>query len=138
MSKAIIGAIMWTLAVNCQAIAQEQPAPADLVLPTPGEPESLPSDVKSMIDGSSLDIGSTIAGASAFLKSYKSNMRAIRSARDVAVYRDVAPAVVLVVTNEGFGSGSLLENKTILRRARPPVARTRADISPRDRGRRGS
>jgi hypothetical protein len=117
MSRAIIGAtaIMCTLAFNCQAIAQNQPDPADLVLPTPGEPQSLPSDVKSSLDGSSVDIGATVAGASAFLKEYKSNVRAIRSARDIAVYRDVSPAVVLVVTNEGFGSGSLLlENNTIL------------------------
>ena len=37
-----------------------------------------------------------------------------RGARDIAVYRATSPAVVLVVTKDGFGSGSLLDNKTIL------------------------
>ena len=54
------------------------------------------------VDSSSVDIGATVAVASAFMKSYSSNVRTIRSTRDVSVYRDVAPAVVLVVTNEGL------------------------------------
>jgi hypothetical protein len=105
---------MLMLLLGSHAIAQSDLDAHDLVLPTPGEPQPLPSDVRSAGDGSSMDIGATVAGASAFLKTYKSNVRSIRSARDVAVYRDVSPAVVLVLTNEGFGSGSLLENKTIL------------------------
>jgi S1-C subfamily serine protease len=37
-----------------------------------------------------------------------------RGARDVTVFRDVAPAVVPIVTNDGFGSGSIIENGLML------------------------
>ncbi len=106
---AIFAFSMLMLLLGRHAIAQNGVDVKDLVLSAPGEPQSLSSDVKSTVDSSSVDIGATVAGASAFMKSYRSNVRATRSGRDVAVYRDVAPAVVLVVTNEGFGSGSLLE-----------------------------
>lgn len=41
-------------------------------------------------------------------------MHATRNARDIAVYRSAAPAVVLVIVKDGFGTGSLLEDNTIL------------------------
>jgi S1-C subfamily serine protease len=102
------------LALSVQVNAQSELDPHDFVPPTPGKAESLPADIPASIGNSGTDIRSTVAASSAFLKEYKSNVHATRNARDVAVYRDAAPAVVLVVTNEGFGSGSLLEDRTIL------------------------
>jgi S1-C subfamily serine protease len=67
-----------------------------------------------VIDISGADIGSTIAAGSAFLKEYKTNERTTRRARNIAIFRDAAPAVVLIVTNDGIGSGSLLDDGAIL------------------------
>jgi S1-C subfamily serine protease len=115
MPKLIIStaALIWISACTCQAIAQDQLYPPDLVVPLPGERGSFPTNVVASVDSLGTDVGSTIAAGSAFLKEYKSNV-GTRGPRDIAVYRDAAPAVVLVVTKEGFGSGSLLANKTIL------------------------
>jgi hypothetical protein len=70
--------------------------------------------VNPTVDALGADVGSTIAAGSAFLREYKTNERVLRGARNVAVFRDAAPAVVLVVTKDIRGSGSLLENGMIL------------------------
>jgi S1-C subfamily serine protease len=103
--------MLFMLASGNLALAQSD---LNLVPPVPGEARPFPSDLVPLLDNSDADIGSTIAAASASMKEYKSNVRSTRNPRDVAVYRDVAPAVVLVVVKDGFGSGSLLEDKTIL------------------------
>ena len=106
--------MMFVLALCVHANAQSELDARNLVLPTPGVSGAFPPDVIAKVDSSAADIGSTIAASSAFLKEYKSNVHATRNARDIAVYRDAAPAVVLVVVKDGFGSGSLLEDNTIL------------------------
>jgi S1-C subfamily serine protease len=87
---------------------------SDLVMPVPGESISLTDDVQPNVGSWDTDIGSTIAASGAFLQEYKSNVHQTRNARDIAVYREAAPAVVLVVVKDGFGSGSLLDDQTIL------------------------
>jgi S1-C subfamily serine protease len=116
MSRSIIyaTAMIWMLALNFEAGAQDQLYVNDLAVPTPGEPAPFPGNVAAVVESLGADIGSTIAAGSAFLKEYSSNVRLIRGARDIAIYRDAAPAVVLVVTKDSLGSGSLLDNKTIL------------------------
>jgi S1-C subfamily serine protease len=115
MSKPIISAIaiIWISAWSCQAIAQDQLYPSDLVMPLPGEPGAFPTNATATVDILGTDVGSTVAAGSAFMKEYTSNVHT-RGPRDIAVYRTAAPAVVLVDTKDGFGSGSLLDNKTIL------------------------
>jgi S1-C subfamily serine protease len=115
MAKAIFtaAAIIWTSTWSCQAIAQDQTYPSDLTVPLPGQPAAFPTGVTATVDTLGTDVGSTVAAGSAFLKDYTSNV-GTRGARDIAVYRATSPAVVLVVTKDGFGSGSLLDNKTIL------------------------
>jgi S1-C subfamily serine protease len=108
-------AMILMLASIRDVVAQSELDLRDLVLPIPGEPKSFFSDDTPTIDSSSADIGSAIAAGSVFLKEYKTNERgSLRGARNVAIFRDAAPAVVLVVTNDGFGSGSLLDNGAIL------------------------
>jgi S1-C subfamily serine protease len=85
----------------------------DFTVPLPGQPGAFPTGVTATLDSLGTDVGSTVAAGSAFLKDYTSNV-GTRGARDIAVYRATSPAVVLVVTKDGFGSGSLLDNKTIL------------------------
>jgi Trypsin-like peptidase domain len=106
--------IIFILALSNLAIAQSEFDNLNLQLPMPGEPRSLPADAEPKVETLGNDIGSTIAAGVAFLQEYKSNVHATRNARDIAVYRDAAPAVVLVVVKDGFGSGSLLEDQTIL------------------------
>jgi S1-C subfamily serine protease len=115
MAKALISfvALIVVLALGHNAIAENELHQRDLALPIPGEPKSFSSDTPN-IDGSSADVGSTIAAGTAFLEEFKTNERTIRGARNVTIFRDAAPAVVLVVANDGIGSGSLLENGTIL------------------------
>ena len=106
--------MIWISAWSCQAIAQDQTYPPDFTVPLPGQPGAFPTGVTATVDSLGTDVGSTVAAGSAFLKEYTSNVHT-RGARDIAVYRDAAPAVVLVVTKDGgLGSGSLLDNKTIL------------------------
>jgi S1-C subfamily serine protease len=106
--------MMLILPLGNYAIAQSELDVSNLAMPVPGEPQSVPANTSPPVDNWISDMGSTIAGASAFLKEYRSNVHLTRNARDVAVYRDAAPAVVLVVVKDGLGSGSLLENKIIL------------------------
>jgi hypothetical protein len=114
MSRSITCAIAMILmfALNFEAAAQGEPYLNDV--PSPGEPTPFPTDVIATVDSLETDVSSTIAAGSAFLKEYSSNVRTIRGARDIAIYRDAAPAVVLVVPKDGLGSGLLLDNKTIL------------------------
>jgi S1-C subfamily serine protease len=115
MAKAIFSAvaIIWMSSWSCQSIAQDQTYPPDFTMPLPGQPGAFPTNVTASVDSLATDVGSTVAAGSAFLKEYTSNV-GTRGARDIAVYRDVAPAVVLVLTKDGFGTGSLLDNRTIL------------------------
>jgi len=106
-------AVAFILSLNGYAKAQSE-LDTQLLSPIPGEPRSFPGDLNPTVDNSGADIGSAIAAGSAFLKEYKTNERTTRGARNIAIFRDAAPAVVLVVTNDGIGSGSLLDNGTIL------------------------
>jgi S1-C subfamily serine protease len=116
MLRALICPIATILVLGStnNVIAQSELDPRDLRLPIPGEPKSLSNSEIPAVDGSGADIGSVIAGGSAFLKEYKTNERTTRGARNVAIFRDAAPAVVLIVTNDSIGSGSLLDNGAIL------------------------
>jgi S1-C subfamily serine protease len=115
MPRSIIfaAATMLIALLSSHAIAQSE-LDTQLLSPIPGEPRSFPGDLNPTVDNSGADIGSTIAAGSAFLREYKTNERTTRGARNIAIFRDAAPAVVLVVTDDGIGSGSLLDNGTIL------------------------
>jgi S1-C subfamily serine protease len=106
-------AVAFILSLNGYAKAQSE-LDTQLLSPIPGEPRSFPADLNPKVDNSGADVGSTIAAGSAFLKEYKTNERTTRGARNIAIFRDAAPAVVVVLTNDGLGSGSLLDNGTIL------------------------
>jgi S1-C subfamily serine protease len=110
----IFAPMMFVLVLCAHANAQSELDARNLVLPTPGVSGTFPPDVIAKVDSSGADIGSTVAASSAFLKEYKSKVHATRNARDIAVYRNAAPAVVLVIVKDGLGSGSLLEDNTIL------------------------
>jgi S1-C subfamily serine protease len=83
-------------------------------MPTPGESQSIPVDASPIVDSSVFDMTTATAGALAFVTEYRSNVRSTRNARDIAVFRDIAPAVVLIVAGDGLGSGSLLDNHMVL------------------------
>jgi S1-C subfamily serine protease len=86
----------------------------DLKLPVPGASGSFPAGTTYSLDAVGTDVASVMAGGSAFLMPFKMNLPKTRGARDVTVFRDVAPAVVLIVTKDGLGSGSVVENGLIL------------------------
>jgi S1-C subfamily serine protease len=110
--RRLFALVTFILASSISAHAQSELNPGDFVLPAPGTTALFPTQGIPQVSGS--DIRSSVAASSAFLKEYTSNVHATRNARDITVYRDAAPAVVLVITEDGLGSGSLLENGTIL------------------------
>jgi S1-C subfamily serine protease len=114
MLRTTFAPMMFALALSISANAQSELDPRDIVLPTPGKSKPFATSGVGELPNSGNDILSSVAASSAFLKEYKSNVHSTRNARDIAVYRDAAPAVVLVVVKDGFGSGSLLEDQTIL------------------------
>src|ERR1019366_6827524 len=117
MLKYIISAaaIIAFLAPTGQAGAQDNLDIRDMALPQSGQSGQFPAEVANKVDSLDADIGLVTAAGSAFLQTYKTNVRTTRGARDITVFRDAAPAVVLVATDEGFGSGSVIEKGTILK-----------------------
>ena len=106
----IVGIFSLLLPISGQAVTQEGLSAKSLVLPQPGSPGPLPSDIEL---NTSADPGVAAAGGSAFLKKYRER-RTTRSGRDISIFRNTASAVVLVVTASGFGSGSLIDGGQIL------------------------
>jgi S1-C subfamily serine protease len=106
----VILASSWALLeVTSQAFAQTELSAGDLVLPKSGTPGTLPPSIELNTSG---DVGLATAGGSAFLKQYREPK--LRAARDVTLYRNISPAVTLVITPSGFGSGSLIDGGRIL------------------------
>ena len=82
--------------------------PEDL---TPGVEQLVPADTMASTD---VKISSPIwAGASLFTQ-FKDVMPHTRGPRDISLFRDAAPSVVLLQTQDSLGSGSLLKDNIIL------------------------
>jgi len=78
---------------------------------TPGVEQLVPADTMASTD---VKISSPIwAGASLFTQ-FKDVMPHTRGPRDISLFRDAAPSVVLLQTQDSLGSGSLLKDNIIL------------------------
>lgn len=96
------------------ALAQENLSTEELRIPKRGSPEaakSPPPPIGSLL----LE---EISPKSALLAIEKLRPpKLTRGAKEQKIFREAAPAVVLIVTNEGIGSGSLLRDRNILTNA---------------------
>ena len=55
-----------------------------------------------------------LSGAEALTMQFKDAVPHTRGARDISLFRQIAPSVVLILIKDKFGSGSLLQNNVIL------------------------
>ena len=107
-------ALILVVLLGSRVPAQSDLDIGDVVVPGSGKSAAFPSDVNPTLGNLGADIGLPIAGGSAFLKEYRTVDHRARGARDVAIFREVSPAVVLIINGNTLGSGSLIEDGTIL------------------------
>ena len=93
---------------NCFA----QELPVSRINPVAGVSGTLP-DVLMMDPASPLSDGISPKKASEYIDQVPISARRTRGAREVAIYK-ASPSVVLVVTDKGFGSGSIIAGGYIL------------------------
>jgi len=80
----------------------------------PGVAEGIPNDVLPPSDAPSVDELSAPLIGQALVSLFKDSVPRTRGAPDILLFRNNSPAVVLILTTDGLGSGSLLKNNTIL------------------------
>src|SRR5262249_29324002 len=110
--RCLIATATLFVAISSLALAQEQPPTEDLRMPERGSPETSP--LKPPIIRSPLLEGVTPGKALSAVEKLRPERPQTRGAHDSAIYRDTAPAVVLIVTNDALGSGTLLKSGNIL------------------------
>ena len=97
------------------ALAQEQISPPDLRFPGRGSQETSHSKAPTLT--SPLLEGVTPEKALSVVEKLRPERPQTRGAHDSAIFREAAPAVVLIVTNDALGSGTLLKSGEILTNA---------------------
>ena len=107
-------AALAVLAAYQPAKGQENLQLPTLELPKPGVAERIPNDVMPPSDAPSVDELSAPLIGQALVSMFKDSFPRTRGAQDISLFRNDAPAVVLILTADGLGSGSLLKNNTIL------------------------
>ena len=80
----------------------------------PGVAQPVPADMIAAPRAADVTISSPIWAGTALLTQFKDIMPHARGPRDVSLFRDAAPSVVLIQTTQGLGSGSLLKDNVIL------------------------
>jgi S1-C subfamily serine protease len=102
----ILAGVAFAAAVRADEV--ESLAPENL---TPGAAQPVPADTMASTD---VRVSSPIWAGASLLTQFKEVVPHTRGPRDVSLFRDAAPSVVLIQTNDGIGSGSLLKDNTIL------------------------
>ena len=107
-------ALFAVLAAYRPAEGQESSQLPTLERQQPGVTEGIPNDVLSPSDAPSIDELSAPLIGQALVSLFNDSVPRTRGAQDISLFRNVAPSVVLIWTNDGVGSGTLLSNNTIL------------------------
>ncbi len=81
---------------------------------TPGVAQLVPSDAMASPNAADVEISLPIWAGAALLTRFNEIVPRNRGPRDVSLFRDAAPSVVLIRTKDGIGSGSLLKDNIIL------------------------
>jgi S1-C subfamily serine protease len=80
----------------------------------PGVAQPIPADAMASPNVADVEISSPIWAGTALLTQFKDIVPHTRGPRDVSLFRDAAPSVVLIQTKDGIGSGSMLKDNVIL------------------------
>ena len=80
----------------------------------PGVAEGIPDGVLPPSDAPNVDEFSAPLIGQALVSLFNDSVPRTRGAQDISLFRNAAPSVVLVRTKNGFGTGSLLKDNTIL------------------------
>jgi S1-C subfamily serine protease len=81
----------------------------------PGVAEGIPNDVLPPSDAPGINELSAPIIGQALITLFNDSVPRTRGAQDISLFRNVAPSVVLIWTDDGaLGSGSLLKDNTIL------------------------
>jgi S1-C subfamily serine protease len=107
----------YLLAFGVLAAAAYQTARAQEPFRIPGADVSIPGVFqKSSIPTPEINSAglADLSGAEALTMQFKDAVPHTRGARDISLFRQIAPSVVLILIKDKFGSGSLLQNNLIL------------------------
>jgi S1-C subfamily serine protease len=97
------------------AVAQKESVAPVASMPTPGVPGTSPSVLSAKPETEALiSDGISQKRIDAVLGRLPAAERRSRGSHDVAIFREISPSVVLVATNDGLGSGSIVEDGSIL------------------------
>jgi S1-C subfamily serine protease len=107
-------AVFAVLAAYQPADGQETLRLPTLEIPQSGVAENIPKDVKLPGGAPNVDELSVPTVGQALVSKFKDSVPRTRGAQDIALFRNNATAVVLILTTNGLGSGSLLKDNTIL------------------------
>jgi S1-C subfamily serine protease len=105
----ILAGVPFTAAVGADEL--QSSGPENL---TPGVAQLVPLDAIASPNAADVEISSPIWAGAALLTQFKDILPHTRGPRDVSLFRDAAPSVVLIRTKDGIGSGSLLKDNIIL------------------------
>ena len=108
----LVGLIVVGVALSTPIAADEIWFPNDL---KPGPARPVPTDTMASA-ATIVDVGiaSPVSVAEALLTQFKDDVPRSRGPRDISLFRETAPSVVLIKTKDGLGTGSLLKDNTIL------------------------
>jgi S1-C subfamily serine protease len=103
----LCGTALFTLSAAAQGPGAAMPVPGTPITPaSPGEAE---------FPGNPLPAGLSLESMGRLIKGMASENKVVaRGAREISVFRQAAPAVVLIVTKDGLGSGVVLANGTVV------------------------
>jgi S1-C subfamily serine protease len=110
----LVGAWVVALLFIGSGIAQESFVPELEPFPAPGIAGAVPPILENGAVSQLLPDGISPKKAEAVLSRIPATERRTRGVHDVALFRLLSPSVVLVVTNEGIGSGSVISGGLIL------------------------
>ena len=113
-SRILIGFWITILFVAGNSIAQESFVPKLEPVPVPGIAGAVPPVLENGAISQLFSDGISPTKAEAVLSRIPATERRTRGVQDVALFKLISPSVVLVVTNEGFGSGSVISGGLIL------------------------
>ena len=113
-SRILIGFWITILFMVGSSIAQENFVPKLEPVPVPGIAGAVPPVLENGAISQLFSDGISPTKAEAVLSGIPATERRTRGVQDVALFKLISPSVVLVVTNEGFGSGSVISGGLIL------------------------
>ena len=109
----LIAFIAAVVASNIAGAQTSAKMPA-LSAPLPGDSKEIPKEIAISSSTPSVEALSMAATGRALNTLFKDFVPRTRGPQDVSLFRNAAPSVVLILTNDGLGSGSLLKDNTIL------------------------